>query len=56
MLSDAAPAGRSAGGFVFVDVESIDELSTGLFLDGDPRSASDDDVGSGEDGFGRFTD
>jgi hypothetical protein len=57
MLSDAVPAGRSAAGFVFLDLESVDELSTGLFLDGDPRSAADDDIGGGgEDGFGRFTD
>jgi hypothetical protein len=56
MLSDAVSAGRGDASFVFLDVESVDELSAGLFFDGDPRSASDDDVGSGEDGFGRFTD
>jgi hypothetical protein len=56
LLSGIVPERRSAGGFVFVDVESVDELSTGLFLDGDPRFASDDDVGGGEDGFGRFSD
>jgi hypothetical protein len=56
LLSDAVPAGRGAGGFVFVDFESVVAFNPGSFLGDDPGTATDDDVDGGGLSFGGFTD